>query len=403
MVIGDLHFEPLLGLLRTADWLNEPTYWLVGVVIVALIVASIIGQTLKRQPENTVSPALLRTFNQRVRAWWMMFAILAAGLLLGYTCTIVLFGFVSFWALREFITMTPTRRGDHRTLFWVFFIFTPIQYVLVGVGNSLVEPKTPSAVWWADTFGLRGVDLYGLYSIMIPVYASLYIPARIALSGDARRFLERSAKIQFSLLICVYSLSFAPAIAHLNLLTSKPAVSNSSMSTGDVTPIQKVTNEEPSVAATEETEAQSTRTRRRWEEGGRAGLLFYFILIVQLSDVFQYAWGKLLGQRVIAPHINASRTWEGFVGGALTTAIVGALLWWVTPFRIWEAACMAFVTAVMGSAGGMTMSAIKRDRGVTDTGTLVQGHAGVLDRIDSICFAAPVFFHLTRYFFSDLT
>lgn len=86
------------------------------------------------------------------------------------------------------------------------------------------------------------------------------------------------------------------------------------------------------MAATEETEAQSTRTRRRWEEGGRAGLLFYFILIVQLSDVFQYAWGKLLGQRVIAPHINASRTWEGFVGGALTTAIVGALLWWVTPF-----------------------------------------------------------------------
>lgn len=196
MVIGDLHFEPLLGLLRTADWLNEPTYWLVGVVIVALIVASIIGQTLKRQPENTVSPALLRTFNQRVRAWWMMFAILAAGLLLGYTCTIVLFGFVSFWALREFITMTPTRRGDHRTLFWVFFIFTPIQYVLVGVGNSLVEPKTPSAVWWADTFGLRGVDLYGLYSIMIPVYASLYIPARTrcrATPGDFSNARPRSS------------------------------------------------------------------------------------------------------------------------------------------------------------------------------------------------------------------
>ena len=77
-----------------------------------------------------------------------------------------------------------------------------------------------------------------------------------------------------------------------------------------------------------------------------------------------------------------------------------ALLWWVTPFRIWEAACLSLVTAVMGSAGGMTMSAIKRDRGVTDTGTLVQGHAGVLDRIDSLCFAAPVFYHLTRYFFA---
>ncbi len=399
MMIEDLQFEPLLGFLQGADWLNPPTYWLVFVVILVLIVASIIGQTLKRQPEGAVSPSLLRTFNQRVRSWWMMFAILAAGLLLGDTCTIVLFGFVSFWALREFITMTPTRRGDHRTLFWVFFIFTPIQYLLVGVGDSLVEPTTASAIWWADTFNLRGVDLYGLYSIMIPVYASLYIPARIALSGDARRFLERSAKIQFSLLICVYSLSYAPALTHLDLLTSKPAISDSSLSTGDVTSPQSASEELGEEIGAGQPPASATR--RRWTEGGRAGLLFYFVLIVQLSDIFQYAWGKLLGQRVIAPQINASRTWEGFVGGALTTAIVGALLWWVTPFRVWEAACMAFVTAVMGSAGGMTMSAIKRDRGVTDTGTLVQGHAGVLDRIDSICFAAPVFFHLTRYFFSD--
>jgi phosphatidate cytidylyltransferase len=396
MMINGLDFEPLLGFLQGADWLNEPTYWLVGVVIVVLIVASVIGQTLNRQPENTISPALLRTFNQRVRAWWMMFAILAAGLLLGPTSTIVLFGFVSFWALREFITMTPTRRGDHRTLFWVFFVFTPMQYLLVGIGGSFVAPESASTIWWADTFGLRGVDLYGLYSIMIPVYASLYIPARIALSGDARRFLERSAKIQFSLLICVYSLSYAPALAHLDLLTSKPVAAKPAAPNGEVAPPQ---------AADENAEAepQAPEPRRRWEEGGRAGLLFYFILIVQLSDVFQYAWGKLLGQRVIAPQINASRTWEGFIGGALTTAIVGAMLWWVTPFRIWEAACMSFVTAVMGSAGGMTMSAIKRDRGVTDTGTLVQGHAGVLDRIDSICFAAPVFFHLTRYFFSDVS
>ncbi|MBC8357301.1 MAG: phosphatidate cytidylyltransferase [Planctomycetes bacterium] len=395
-MIEGLHFEPLLGLLQGANWLDTATYWLVFVVIVVLIVASIIGQTLKRQPESVVSPALLRTFNQRVRAWWMMFAILAAGLLLGYTCTIVLFGFVSFWALREFITMTPTRRGDHRTLFWVFFVFTPLQYLLVGVGNSFVKLESASAIWWADTLNLEGIDLYGLYSIMIPVYASLYIPARIALSGDARRFLERSAKIQFSLLICVYSLSYAPALAHLDLLTSKQAVSNTSSTTDDAPPSQDTEEE------TTDAEAQTSTTRRKWKEGGRAGLLFYFILIVQLSDIFQYAWGKLLGQRVIAPQINASRTWEGFVGGVLTTAIVGALLWWVTPFRIWEAACMAFVTAVMGSAGGMTMSAIKRDRGVSDTGTLVQGHAGVLDRIDSICFAAPVFFHLTRYFFSDL-
>ena len=129
-------------------------------------------------------------------------------------------------------------------------------------------------------------------------------------------------------------------------------------------------------------------------------MLFYFILIVQLSEVYQHAWGKLLGRRVIAPEVNGNRTWEGFLGGVTTTALTGTLLWWATPFRVWEAACMSLIVSVMALSGGMVMSAIKRDRGIKDYGTLVQGHAGVLDRIDSLCFAAPVFFHLTRYFFS---
>ena len=400
MDIAAAQLEPLLALLDTAPWMNVPTYWLVFVVIALLIAASAVGQTLKRQPESVVNAALLRTFNNRVRAWWMMFAILAAGFLMGYACTVVLFGFVSFWALREFVTMTPTRRGDHRTLFWVFFVFTPLQYILVGVARSFVKPVPgTTAALWGESLGLTGIDLYGLYSIMIPVYASLYIPARIALSGDARRFLERSAKIQFGLLICVYALSYAPALLDLDLLTSKaPPVDSSSDPPDQISTLAEPLEETPVEEA-----ADATPARRLWTEGSAPGLLFYFVLIVQLADIFQYAWGKLLGQRVIAPEINASRTWEGFFGGVLTTAIVGSLLWWVTPFRIWEAACMSLVTAIMGSAGGMTMSAIKRDRGVTDTGTLVTGHAGVLDRIDSICFAAPVFFHLTRYFFSDIS
>lgn len=387
----------LAAFLSETPWLNTPTYWLVFVVIVILFAASIIGQTLKRQPENTLNPALLRTFNLRVRAWWMMFAILAAGFLMQYVSTVVLFGCVSFWALREFITMTPTRRGDHRTLFWVFFIFTPMQYLLVGIGRGFVHPEPNSwAEWWADNLSMRGVDLYGLYSIMIPVYASLYIPARIALSGDAKRFLERSAKIQAGLLICVYSLSYAPALLHLDLATWKPAPATAAPAPTAEGTEPQTNDADPTV----QPPVNPLPVRRPWTEGSRAGLLFYFVLIVQLGDVFQYTWGKLLGKRVIAPEINASRTWEGFLGGVFSAAVIGALLWWVTPFRIWEAACLSLVTAVMGSAGGMTMSAIKRDRGVTDTGTLVQGHAGVLDRIDSLCFAAPVFYHLTRYFFA---
>ncbi|HZN36318.1 MAG TPA: phosphatidate cytidylyltransferase, partial [Pirellulaceae bacterium] len=130
-----------------------------------------------------------------------------------------------------------------------------------------------------------------------------------------------------------------------------------------------------------------------------ASLLFFFILIVQLNDVFQYVWSQLRGNRVIAPQINASRTWEGLIGGVLSTTAVGMLLMWATPFGYW-AGPIAGVVALAGFAGSMTMSGIKRDRNVQDYGTLVSGHAGVLDRIDSLCFAAPVFFHITRYFFT---
>lgn len=311
--------------------LTLQTKWLLGVVLGLLAVLYVVGRVLRTQPEGTVNPALIRRFNERIRVWWLMMAILASGMLLGPAPCMVLFFGISFWALREFITMTPTRRGDHRALFWVFFLFTPLQYVLVGLGQGY----------------------YDLYSIMIPVYASLFIPARIAVSGDPKRFLERSAKIQAGLLICVYALSFAPAI-----LTLKFA---------------------------------------NWD-GSNEGLLLFFVILVQLNDIWQYAWGKLLGQHVIAPTINASRTWEGLIGGLVSTTLMGILFFWITPFRIWEAGLVALVTGIMGSAGGMTLSAIKRDRGVTDYGTLVQGHPGLLDRIDSLCFAAPVFFHLSRLY-----
>jgi phosphatidate cytidylyltransferase len=278
----------------------------------------------------------------------MMTVIFAFGFVLNRIGVVLLFGFVSFWALREFITMTPTRRGDHRTLFWVFFIFTPLQYILIGLGSD-----PPDFLG-----GNKGIDYYDFYSIMIPVYASLFIPARAAIAGDYKRFLERSAKIQSGLLICVYSLSYAPAILDLKLVQT------------DGTP---------------------------WD-GSTVSVLIFLVLIAQLASVFERAWGKLAGRHVIAEKINASRTWEGFLGSMVTTGMVAAALSWATPFHWWEAGMLGAVVTVMACAGTMTMSAIKRDRGVTDTGTLVQGHAGVLDQIDNICFAAPVFYHFTRFF-----
>jgi len=352
-------------LLAAGAVLNAPTVVLMSVVLGLLAVAFVVGQVLKRRSDTAVNPAVVERFTARVRGWWIMFAILSAAFLFQRpTPVVVLFGLISFWALREFITLTPTRLGDHRALFWAFFIITPLQYVGVGMGMS-----------W-----------YPFFSVFIPV-TFLFIPARVALAGDFKRFLERTAKIQASLLICVYALSFAPALLHLELVTDR-----------DQSAVKNV-----AVAATEGTtpaqDSQKDDSRPPWG-GSTAGLLFYFILITQLSDVFQYAWDQFLGRRVVAPTINASKTWEGLFGAAVSTALVGAVLYGATPFAFWQSACMAMLVAVMGFAGSLTMSAIKRDRGVKDYGTLVEGHPGVLDRIDSICFAAPVFYHLTKAFFT---
>ncbi len=343
--------SPLLA--KTPPWLDAPTAILLFAVLAILALAALGGEILRRQPDAFVNPAVVRAFNGRIRAWLLMCAILGMAMLVGLlsdmagrAAMVVLFFGVSFWALREYITVTPTRFGDHRALFWVFLIFTPMQYLLVGL----------------DVCWTTGPDFYRFYSILIPVYGSLFIPARSAFAGDHRRFLERTAKIHLGLLICVYTLSYAPAMLDLNLLYGP--------------------------------------NRERWS-GSNAGVLFYFVLIVQLGDVMQFLWDRLLGKRPIAQDIHAGRTWEGLLGGVLCTALVGGALWWVTPFNFGSAFIISGVTALFGYAGGMTMSAIKRDRGVQDYGTLVQGHAGVLDRIDSLCFAAPVFYHLTRFFYTD--
>jgi phosphatidate cytidylyltransferase len=343
---------------------DSRTLWLIGVVLLLLSIAWASIKVLKRRPESGIDMAILETFRVRVRAWWILFATLAAAILLPRWITVVIFGLLAFWALREFITLTPTRPGDHRTLFWVFTLVTPLQFVFVGLGY------------------------YECYSIMIPVYAFLLIPARIAMSGDFKRFLERTAKIQCGLLICVYCLSYAPA-----LLTLGEEAKAQEMARAAVAEAAKP-------AGTNGSESKQAEADADRDAGGGPRLLFFFVLIVQLSDALQYAWSQLPNKHVIVPTINNTRTWEGLLGGTASVMLVGAVLWWATPFHgvyWWMSAVMSAVIALMGFAGSITMSAVKRDRGVKDYGTLIEGHGGVLDRIDSICFAAPVFFHFTRW------
>ena len=300
-------------------------------VFAALAVASGIAALLKWRLAPGASAAVIDNLNARINAWWWMVGVLAVAFWIGEGGIIVLFGLISFQALREFISLTHTRRGDHHALMWCFFFFLPAQYVLI-------------AVHW-----------YGLFSILIPVYAFLLLPISATLCSDAERFLERAAKVQWGLMICVYCLSHVPALLTLVI----PGF-----------------------------------------EGRNAQLIVFLVLTVQSSDVFQYVWGKLFGKRKLAPAISPSKTLEGLVGGVLTSTVLGAALYWLTPFDVWQAALVALTINIVGFFGGFVLSAIKRDRGVKDWGTLIEGHGGMLDRVDSISFSAPIFFHILRYWWA---
>ncbi|MFT3989976.1 MAG: phosphatidate cytidylyltransferase [Luteolibacter sp.] len=195
---------------------------------------------------------------------------------------------------------------------------------------------------------------YGMFLIFIPVYAFVLIPVRSALAGDTDQFLARTSRIQWGVLTCVYFLSHLPMLMYLPI---------------------------------------------RGYEGENAKLLFFVVTITQLSDVFQYVFGKTLGKHPVAPKVSPGKTWEGLIGGGLTTVALGTALWWATPFPPLAAAGMSLLLVAAGFLGGLVMSAVKRSLGAKDWGKGIPGHGGVLDRVDSLLFAAPLFFHTTAYYF----
>ena len=239
-----------------------------------------------------------------------------------------LFALISFAALREFVTLTPTRRADHAAVAAAFFIVLPVQYGLIWSGNHEIA------------------------AAVVPIYAFILLPILAAHRGDITDYAARVAQLQWGLMTAVYSLAHVPAVLTLRI----PGFE------------------------------------------GRGLLLVAFLLaVVQASDVLQYIWGKLLGRRRIAPSLSPNKTVEGTAFGIASATLIGAGLWWLTPFSPWQAGTAALVLSLAGFAGGLVMSAIKRDRGVKDWGWMIAGHGGVLDRLDSVVFAAPLFFQILRF------
>lgn len=293
-----------------------------------LFAASAVAYVLRVRLSPGGSNAVIENLGARIDAWWVMAIVLGLALIGGRTGVTLLFALCSFAALREFVTLTNTRRADHWALAGAFFVILPAQYWLVWAG-------------W-----------YGLYSIFIPVYAFLLMPIVSSLRGDTDRFLVRIAEVQWALMICVFCVSHVPALLTLDI----PGF-----------------------------------------EGRNVLLIAFLVIVVQSSDVMQYVWGKLLGRTKIAPKLSPSKTLEGLVGGGLSAVALGTALAWITPFSPMEAALLSLAIVLMGFFGGLVMSAIKRDRGVKDWGHLIAGHGGFIDRLDSVIFSAPIFFHLVRY------
>ena len=302
---------------------------LIGGLIMVLSAASLVSAILRRHSPGP-NPTLTN-LDDRINAWWVMIAVLTIAFLFGMTGLVALFALISFFSMREFVTLTHTSRGDHWVLLGMFGIVIPFQYWLV----------------WTEW--------YGLFSIFIPVYCFLIMPALTALHGDTQRFLERIAAQQWAVMISVYCMSHVPALLSLNI----PGF-----------------------------------------EGHRLLLVTFLMIVVQGSDVLQYIFGKLFGKNAVTPLVSPSKTWEGLIGGLGGASLLGTGLYWLTPFTPLQAGVIAFIAGLMGFLGGLVASAIKRDQGVKDWGNLSEGHGGMLDRADSLVFSAPIFFHIVRYWWT---
>lgn len=205
-------------------------------------------------------------------------------------------------------------------------------------------------------FGFVATRAFDLFSVFIPVYVFLALPVVSALAGDPHRFLERNATIQWGIMVCVFGLSHLPAL----LLLELPR-----------------------------------------HEGRGAFLLFFLVMVAAAAHIAQQLAGRWLRRRPVARQIDRSLSWRSWLAGIAAASVLGALLWWITPFDPLRAAAMAALAGGAGTLGDLVMRALKRDAGVRHWGnrSSVTGAVGLLDRVAPLCFAAPVFFHSVRWFF----
>ncbi len=316
----------MLTLIRNLSPVTQMGFVVLAVLVIATVAVALLR---RRRPERDLSE-----LSARVRAWWIMAAVFFGAIVVSNRISLVFFALMSFWAMKEYVTLLKTRPADHHALV-LTFLAVPVQYIWIGLNPP-----------W-----------YGMFIIFIPVYMLLSLPVRMVLSKDTKGFVESASQIQWGLMIFVFGLS------HMAYLLTLPTI-------GD------------------------TRANGRT-------LVLFLVFVVEMSDVLQYIWGKTWGRHKIIPAVSPNKTWEGFLGGIATAMLLSLAIRFLTPFSIGETLLVSLLITVAGFFGGAVMSAVKRDFGVKDFGSVIPGHGGMLDRVDSLCYAAPIFFHYVRYFYSE--
>lgn len=264
----------------------------------------------------------------------------------------------SWWVMVSVFTLAIALDRQVSLVFFAFVSFLALKEYFSLIPTRRADRRV---LFWAYLaiplqYGWIADEWYGMFIIFIPVYAFLFLPMRMVMIGETQHFLRAAGTIHWGLMTLVFSLS------HLAFLLVLP-------------------------------EAEAT-------VAGGAGLVLFLVLLTEGNDVAQYLWGKLLGRHKIVPRVSPNKTWEGFIGGFLTTAGLAVLMApWLTPMSRAHALGAGLMIAWAGFIGDVVISALKRDLGVKDSGSLIPGHGGILDRIDSLTYTAPLFFHFLRYFY----
>ncbi len=312
--------------------LDPSVRWsLAGIGALLVLATLIVGALSRWKPDGDFS-----SLRQRVNSWWVMTGVFTLAMTLSRNVSIGFFAFISFLALKEFLSLIPTRRADRRVLFWAYLAI-PLQFYFVYL------------------------EWYGMFIIFIPVYMFLLLPLRMVTIGQTKGYVKAAGTIHWGLMLTVFCLSHTAFLLVL-----------------------------------EETDAPKATPG--------PGLVLFLVVLTQLNDVCQFIWGKSLGNRKILPKVSPGKTWAGFLGGVATTTVIA---WLVGPFLTMmdpkQSIVAGLIIGIGGFVGDVNLSALKRDLNVKDSGALLPGHGGILDRVDSLTYTAPLFFHYVYWLFDFQT